>query len=182
MRGSLISVFTLLCLFSQAQNRNSVWCFGDSAGIDFRGKIGCFEPAGLIELFNFDRCSGAITLNQAISPEATMAPYPFYIGAEFSPNENYLYVSRYSDVISTYPSYLFQLDLMAGNILASADTIWYYDASPVASGKLKLAGDGKVYMACAYYDGINYNYPYPDSLFNIVNNNTLLLIFPIARA
>ena len=36
MKFILIALLTFLSLKAIAQNRNSIWCFGDSAGIDFR--------------------------------------------------------------------------------------------------------------------------------------------------
>ncbi len=35
----LILTFSLVCLFVHGQGRNSIWCFGDSAGIDFRNTL-----------------------------------------------------------------------------------------------------------------------------------------------
>jgi hypothetical protein len=36
MKKGVVVVLFFVSLFSAAQNRNSIWCFGDSAGIDFR--------------------------------------------------------------------------------------------------------------------------------------------------
>ena len=33
---NLTILFSLACLISSGQGKNSIWCFGDSAGIDFR--------------------------------------------------------------------------------------------------------------------------------------------------
>ncbi len=137
-----------------------------------------FNLAGLIELFSFERCTGIIALDHTISPEATSAPYPYYNGAAFSPNEQLLYVSKYTDSIPNYPSYLIQFDLNAPNIFASADTIWSYFTTPIAGGAMRLAPDGKIYLTCAYSDGVHFNYPYPDSTFNTVNNNLSVINYP----
>jgi hypothetical protein len=33
---TLLAFFLLFSVLAFGQNRNSIWCFGDSAGIDFR--------------------------------------------------------------------------------------------------------------------------------------------------
>jgi len=146
------------------------YCFSPT-GNKFIG----FSEAGLLELFDFDRCNGDITLNQRLCLESGAAPYPYWVGAAFSPDEHYLYMSQLG---FQHPTYLIQYDLTAPVIAASADTIWTYDSTAEAGGKLKLALDGKIYMACAYYDGANFNYPYPDSTFNIINNNLSVINYP----
>ena len=136
-----------------------------------------FNEVGVIDLFDFDRCTGNIILNQTISQAATMAPYPYYFGGEFSSDEHYLYVSQLG-VAGQHPTYLKQYDLTAPVISATADTIWSYDSTEQAGGQLRLAPDGKVYLACAYHDGVHFNYPYPDSVFNTVNNNLSVINYP----
>ena len=39
----LIIIFILFSNFCFAQNQNSIWCFGDSAGIDFSNRV--MQPA-----------------------------------------------------------------------------------------------------------------------------------------
>ena len=38
-KGILIVLLSFACLFSNGQGKNSIWCFGDSAGIDFRNTL-----------------------------------------------------------------------------------------------------------------------------------------------
>ena len=35
-KGFLIVLLSFACLFSNGQGKNTIWCFGDSTGIDFR--------------------------------------------------------------------------------------------------------------------------------------------------
>jgi hypothetical protein len=131
---------------------------------------------GLIELFDFDRCTGTLNFVQNIHPQITSGNIPNYWGAAFSPNERYLYISGFPD--PTAENYLFQFDLLAANIYGSIDTLWYYPQSVDGIGHLKLAPDGKIYLAMAWYDGVNFNYPYPDTTFNVVNNNLSVINYP----
>jgi hypothetical protein len=131
--------------------------------------------SGLIDLFDFDRCTGTIILNQNISPASTMAPYPYYFGSAFSQNDNFLFMSSAG---VNHPSYLIQYDLSAPVISLTADTLWTYSSSEEAGGQLRLAPDGKIYLACGYSDGITYPYPYDDTLYNTVNNNLSVINYP----
>lgn len=137
-------------------------------------KLACVNTRGLVELLDFDRCSGNFTLNQTISAEFTSAPFPYYMGVAFSPSEDYLYVSAAG---VSHPTYLVQYDLTAPDISLTADTLWIYSTTEEAGGHLKLAPDGKIYMACEYIDG-TIDYPYADSSFNTVNNNLSVINYP----
>jgi hypothetical protein len=136
-------------------------------------KMAAVTTQGLIELFDFDRCTGLITYRQTIQVPAS--PIRDFFSCEFSPSERYLYVSALGN---THPTYLIQFDLSAANILLSADTLWTYTATPQAGGFLKLAPNNKIYFACAWYDGMNFNYPYPDTAFYTVNNNLSVINYP----
>jgi hypothetical protein len=153
---------------------NIYWYAFSKSGNKFIG----LNSRGLIELFDFDRCSGSISLNSAISPDVTVPPFKYLWGAAISPNEQYLYISRFTDSISTLPTLLLQYDLTASDILSSADTLWTYSSSVVASGALRLAPDNKIYFTCGYNDNVNFPYPYPDSLFNTTNNNLSVINYP----
>ncbi len=129
--------------------------------------------SNLIENFNFDRCTGTLTYQTLIAPEVN-PPLPSLWSCELSPNERYLYIS-----INNYTSYLFQLDLQDVDPWANKDTLWTFDLFPAAGGGLKLAPDNKIYFACAWSDSVgNFNYPYPDSVFNIYNNNLSVINNP----
>ncbi len=146
------------------------------------GKI-AFSPAGtkmvfinlngVIELFNYDRCTGLLSNSIPIDNGVLAPPEPFYWGCEFSSDGSKLYVSTNSDT-----SYLFQYDLAASNIPASKDTIYLIDSLTNVLGALKLGPDNKIYLCNQYYNGFNTPYPYPDSVYNVVNMNLSVINFP----
>jgi len=127
---------------------------------------------GLIEVLDFDRCSGLFSNAKIISLEDTVNT-PALDGSAFSPNEQIIYVSSVTDT-----SYLFQFDLTATNIWSSIDTITTFTYPSFAGGALRLAPDNKIYLSNAYNDGINFNYPYPDSVRNIYNENISVINSP----
>ncbi|MEI2759648.1 MAG: hypothetical protein V9G42_09510 [Bacteroidia bacterium] len=133
-------------------------CFSNNGS-----KMIFYNTRGLLELYDFDRCTGQLSNLQTIYPELTQAPLRWYWGACFSPDDNLLYISSIP-IQSTDTSRLYQLDLTATNIAASADTLWqtHFNAS---MGFLKLAPDGKIYLATSYYQ----YYPYKDTMYNNTN-------------
>ncbi|MBK8415216.1 MAG: hypothetical protein IPL22_12445 [Bacteroidetes bacterium] len=60
------------------------------------------------------------------------------------------------------------MDLTAANIYATRINLDTFYMPPIA-GSLKLAPDGKIYLSCAYYDGISFNYPYNSTEYNTTN-------------
>ena len=122
-------------------------------------KLAYINYKGLIELYDFDRCSGIISNPVTLETETT--PIPGYWDCEFSPNGNLLYV-----VISQGTSYLLQYNLLAPNPTLTRDTIFTIAYPTYSGGLLKLAPDGKIYWSCSWYDGFNWNFPYPDTTFN----------------
>jgi len=130
---------------------------------------------GLIELYNFDRCTGTITSTIPIEQEPPSSPYSHFITTcAYSKDDSKLYVIDLSQSNSTY--YLLQYDLLATNIAASKFVVDTF-VIPVAPCAMKLAPDGKIYIAAA--DG-NYSWPYPDTstAFTTVNNNLSVINYP----
>jgi hypothetical protein len=123
------------------------------------------DAGGLIELYDFDRCTGIFSNALNISPVSS-APFPFYWSSEFSPSGRYLYVSANPDT-----SYIFQYDLTASNIAMSKDTIWSSTFPVYGGGHLKIAPDSNIYYGTTYYNGFQFPYPYADSVYNIYNMN-----------
>jgi hypothetical protein len=56
---------------------------------------------GLIEVYNFDRCTGLLDSVKTIEQEQPN-PFPAYFGCEFSANGRYIYVSSNNDIDSIY--------------------------------------------------------------------------------
>jgi hypothetical protein len=159
-------------IFNQgSQTSNNAYCIAFNKLGD---KFAAISARGLIEIFDFDRCTGSINFNVNIRPESI--PVPWLFGVAISPNSRFLYVSQTG--ISTPSSYLFQFDLNAPVIANSVDTLWQYDSIFNAAGSLRLAPNDKIYLASAWNDGMNYNYPYPDSVFDLVNNNLSVVNLP----
>lgn len=121
--------------------------------------------AGLLEIFDFDRCTGLLNNPTTIFPQQLNPPRLFW-GCEFSPNGNLLYVT-----ISDQTSYLFQFDLTAPNIAGSIDTLWQTNFPGEAIGGLKRGPDGKIYESGPYTNPTVFVYPYPDSMRNVYNEN-----------
>ena len=118
----------------------------------------------LIEIMDFDRCTGILSNPVIIQPANPPQSVHYTWSSAFSPNDSVLYISAIKDT-----SYLYQFDLTAPNILASRITLDTLYLPPVSGGALKLALDGKIYFSCAYDNGVQFNYPYADSMYNNVN-------------
>jgi hypothetical protein len=127
---------------------------------------------GLIELYDFSRCTGIISSPVTISPESTQAPWPGLWSAEYSPSGNVLYVTRIPAVV-TDSSRLFQYDLLAPNISTSKLTLWSAPWS-ITIDQLKMAPDNKIYLTTNYYQF----YPYQDSMYNYINMNLSVINSP----
>jgi hypothetical protein len=118
----------------------------------------------LLELFDFDRCTGVLSSPNVIHPAGNNMNYNLTWSSAFSPNGNVLYVSTSKDT-----NHVYQLELTAPNIYATRinlDTLYSPTSQP---GSLKLAPDGKIYLSCAYWDGVTFNYPYNNNEYDTVN-------------
>jgi len=122
--------------------------------------------AGLIEIYDFDRCTGIISNPINIFPETIGGVFNHFWGCEFSSNGQLLYVT-----ISDQTSYLFQFDLNAPNIAASIDTLWTISNPGEAIGGLKRGPDGKIYESGPDTSPLAFSYPYSDSLYTMYNMN-----------
>ncbi len=131
---------------------------------------------GMIELYNFDRCNGTITSTITIEQEPATGPYPnTYLNCAFSKNDSKLYVLNASQLNSTY--FLLQFDLTATNIAASKTVIDSFYNPIEGIGEMKLAPDGKIYIAS--FDE-TFSWPYPDTstAYTTINNNLSVINYP----
>jgi len=131
-------------------------------------KFMLINTLGYMSEFDFDRCTGTITLNKIIYPEQSSQYNRLFWSGAYSPNGNVFYIARtsYGGGYGDF-NYLLQYDLTALDIPASCDTL---DTTmyPIADcGDLRLAPDGKIYYSQAYPWG----FPYEDSMYNYVNMN-----------
>lgn len=156
-----------------------------SIGTTNRTNLGiiCFSPSGskiaftnivgLIEVFDFDRCSGLISNPILIQLDTNLSTIPYTWSCAFSPDETRLYVSTCDTT-----TYLYQYDLNASNVAASKDTLWSISSPKYAGGALKLAPDNKIYMSSWYDNQLMFPYPYPDSVYNVFNMNLSVINSP----
>ncbi|MBL7915955.1 MAG: T9SS type A sorting domain-containing protein [Bacteroidia bacterium] len=129
--------------------------------------------ADVIELFDFDRCTGLLSNPITIEEDPGMAPYLLTWSCEFSPDASKLYVTA-----SPSSTVLFQYNLNAPNITSSKQTLWSITFPQYAGGGLKRAPDNKIYLSTIYYNGINTPYPYSDSIYNTYNMNLSVINQP----
>ncbi|MBL0342714.1 MAG: T9SS type A sorting domain-containing protein [Bacteroidetes bacterium] len=127
---------------------------------------------GLIEVYDFDRCSGLFTNVTNIENERLPSLFPKYAGNAFSSSGRYIYVST-TDNPDTY---LYQFDLLAP-VISASKTLIYTVQNPSYFGYMRLAPNDKIYCSFNYYDGIN-TYPYTDSLNNNFNQNLSVISYP----
>jgi hypothetical protein len=99
---------------------------------------------GLIERFDFDRCTGLFSNQQTFN--GLNSPYFYFWSFEVSPDESKLYTSMIYQTFNQDTSYLLQFDLNAANFAASADTLATYPQNNVP-GILKKGPDNKIYLS-----------------------------------
>jgi hypothetical protein len=126
------------------------------------------SQSGQIDQFDFDRCTGMLSNFRSIAdfPLSSLDSSKYFWDVEFSSSGRFIYVSTSGET-----ALLYQMDLLNNNPYQSRillDTIF----TPVYSGSaLRRGPDGKIYRAYSWYDGINFNFPYPDTTFNIYNTH-----------
>lgn len=141
-------------------------------------RIACCTTQGIIETYDFDRCSGILSNLITIGTEHIFPdPLPWYVGCEWSYDKSKLYVTSIIQGANNDSSYLLQFDMNASNIYASRDTLHSF-RKPEQPYMLELAPDKKIYLASAYDNQINFNYPYPDSMRNYINENLSVINYP----
>ena len=129
-------------------------------------KLMIINAAGLIELFDFDRCTG-LPSNPITIEQQNLNNPPYYTSGEFSKDASLFYFTdAFLDTCN-----LMQIYLLASNIQASKDTIYEYIYPPsyASEGVVKRGPDGKIYVANGYYNGQQFFYPYADSMYNMYN-------------
>jgi len=137
-------------------------------------KFAMITLSGLMEIYDFDRCTGVISNPVTIHPEPTTAPYGRFVSCEFSANGRFLYVTTYDFTCSLY-----QYDLYAPNPATSRIALDFTSNYLIGYGFLKRGPDNKIYFSTAYQcDAFPYCYPYPDSVYNQYNMNLSVINSP----
>jgi hypothetical protein len=124
----------------------------------------CFSPqgdkllmvtgSGIVDVFDFDRCTGMLSNWDSLGTPALTYPGPdIYYGCAFSPDGTKIYVAEATEAPDI--NHLWQWDLNAPDIRASKTLIFTLPDS-TTFGALQLGPDGKVYAAMYdYYDSLN---------------------------
>lgn len=112
-------------------------------------------PANLIERFSFDRCSGLLSNKETITSLSSAPGFDYKWSVEISPDESKLYSTSIYNGSNYDSSFLFQYDLNASNIAASADTLYLFNRNTAngggpVGGFLKLGPDNKIYLSAFY--------------------------------
>ncbi|MBK6989144.1 MAG: T9SS type A sorting domain-containing protein [Bacteroidia bacterium] len=129
---------------------------------------------GLLATYNFDRCSGSITLNRSIHTEDPNGNYPNFFDCCYSPNDSMLYVScaPYYSSFDTTQIYVYQFRLWMPNVYASKLVVWTVPY-PNFPGAVRLAPDNKIYIA-----SVSTPYPNDSSTFYTENMNLTVINQP----
>jgi len=133
--------------------------------------------SGILELYNFDRCSGQLSNPIILSPRGniqlistdtsvTSTDHGQYFGCAFSPSGRFLYANSRDTV--------WQFDLEDDNIPASSSVLWYdtLNIDSLNLATMELGPDGRIYIgACDTFhrtlSQIGNNYiMYPSNQYN----------------
>ena len=137
-------------------------------------KMAVCDWRNLIELYDFDRCTGMISNPVNIEMPSTTGPFKYYHSISFSPNDSYLYVLANLNAMDDVE--INQYYLLTSNIQASKTLIGTLRDSASAV-MMKLAPNGNIYIsAAASIPGSGY--PYPSNLYTNVNTNLTVINYP----
>ncbi len=138
-------------------------------------KISFANTVSLVELYNFDRCTGIISNPVQIESSIISPPYPYFFSNEFSPSGRFLYITSSTNPISK----LWQYDTWAPNILASKTLIWQTSLPPNTIGQVKRGPDGKIYLSSMWINSNGwYYFPYDSSMYYPENMNLSVINSP----
>lgn len=135
-------------------------------------KMVLVSASGLLEYYDFDRCTGLLSNMTVINPE-TQIPSDFFWSAAFSPNDSVLYVTV-DDTLNC----LYQFNLYAPSIASTRQLIHSFNFPYYGAGDLRTAINGKIYWGIAYDDGNGFNFPYADTTYNSINMNLSVINQP----
>ncbi|MBK9638303.1 MAG: T9SS type A sorting domain-containing protein [Bacteroidetes bacterium] len=102
----------------------------------------------ILDVFNFDRCSGQLSNYQNLMTLPFSSPDKVYWSCSFSPNERYFYASDLvgpsQPVINV--QHTLQFDMQAASVVSSRCTVFSINSEYV-TWQHQLGPDGKIYMA-----------------------------------
>ena len=139
------------------------WGLGNFTFSNAGDKLSVVRTDGIIEVFDFDRCSGILS-NANIIFDSLWVSDGSFMGSAFSPNDSLLYIIKGL----YYPFYLLQYDIYSQDMdtiaqITGTQTVLKRGRTP---SHIRLAPDGKIYMTASYTDTLGYIYfPYADSCY-----------------
>ena len=134
-------------------------------------KMAFVNYSGLIQVFDYDRCTGLFSNPVTIDTMRVSSPIPAYWACEFSPNGRYLYITSHPTA-----SYLYVVDLLDTSL--TLNTIWSTSTPQYYLADIKRGPDDKIYTTGMYFDGITFPYPYQDTVYNQYNMNLGVINYP----
>ncbi|MBK7888816.1 MAG: T9SS type A sorting domain-containing protein [Bacteroidetes bacterium] len=128
----------------------------------------------VIELFDFDRCTGLLSNHRYIRNNigSTDLKERFW-SVDFSSSGRYLYVAT-----ADWTSYLFQFDLQNAQPWQSKVLLDSIDVPLAPASTIRRAPDNRIYRSIAWNNGTSFNYPYPDTAWNIYNTHLSVINSP----
>jgi len=118
--------------------------------------LACLDEVNGLRVFDFDRCSGYLSLRESIPQYKDFQ----FSGVAISPNNQYLYTSLTHNII--------QHDLKSNNLYLSRDTVAKWDSSRFENfwennfSSMQLAPDGKIYITTSSSSRTFYTLDFPD--------------------
>lgn len=120
-------------------------------------KLAMCAWTGVIETFDFNRCTGQLSNHVLIHPKDPNNNYSEFFSCEWSASGRFLYVSTAGAYDSTY---VIQIDMLNPQLFNASDTVGIISYPIAAGGIMKRAPDDKIYFSCSWYEGF-FNFPYP---------------------
>ena len=135
----------------------------------YGNKIVCVTLNGVIDIFDFDRCTGMLNNWIDLGDHSTE-----YYGCSISPDNSKLYITTGNEGHNTYQK-LVQFDLNASNIETSKTLIYEYNNNTVLNfGQQQIGVDDKIYIAKDYIFYPNEIYDSVNLFLGVINNPNLM--------
>jgi hypothetical protein len=141
-------------------------------------KLFSSTTTSLIEIYDFDRCTGIISNPTTVSPTNQSAPYKKFWSLAVSPDKSKIYVTTTNTGATSDSSFLIQFNLNSSNILGTSDTLFALKR-PQEFENMQLGPDDKLYICTMFTanDGC-FDYLFCDSTRNQTNLNLSVVNYP----
>jgi hypothetical protein len=138
-------------------------------------KLSMVDIKGLIQVCDFDRCTGLFSNCIEIEGEGIIFNQSTkYYSSAFSNNGQFLYVLQNEYGTINKPDRLYQFNLLDTNILLSRDTLYeFFD--PESPLTIRNAPDGKIYVSSS---DVSYGLLYPDTFYSNINTHLSVINYP----